>query len=78
MILMEQRAAICEASLDLFVRLLGSAIGSAALLLMPTGGVDLGVGIPPRILSRLQQPDFLSARLRRDGKALCYSAWRSM
>jgi glucokinase len=58
---LEQRAAICEATLDLFVQLLGSAIGSAALLLMPTGGIYLGGGIPSRILGRLQQPDFLSA-----------------
>lgn len=58
---LEQRAEICIAALDLFVQVLGGAVGSAALLLMATGGIYLGGGIPPRILFRLQQPDFLEA-----------------
>jgi len=30
------------------------------VILLPTGGIYLGGGIPPRILNRLAQPDFLS------------------
>lgn len=58
---MEQRSEICAATLDLFVGILGSAVGSVALLLLPTGGIFLGGGIPPRILPRLQQADFVQA-----------------
>ncbi len=58
---LEERAEICAASLDLFVRVLGGVVGSAALLLMSTGGIYLGGGMPPRILPRLRQPDFLAA-----------------
>lgn len=58
---LEERAEICTATLDLFVRVLGGAVGSAALLLMSTGGIYLGGGMPPRILTRLQQADFLAA-----------------
>ena len=32
-----------------------------ALNVLATGGVFLGGGIPPRILARLQQPDFVEA-----------------
>lgn len=32
-----------------------------ALRVMATGGVYVGGGLPPRILSRLQKPDFLEA-----------------
>ena len=32
-----------------------------AVSFMATGGIYLGGGIPPRILNRLQKPDFLDA-----------------
>lgn len=57
----EHRADICVATLDLFVRVLGGAVGSIELLLMSTGGVYLGGGMPPKILDRLRQPDFIEA-----------------
>jgi glucokinase len=57
----ERREGICVATLDLFVRVLGSAVGSIELLLMSTGGVYLGGGMPPKILDRLRQPDFIEA-----------------
>lgn len=56
---MEQRAPLCAATLDLFVTTLASAIGNVALLTLPTGGIYLGGGIPPRILARLRHRDFL-------------------
>jgi len=56
-----QKADICEATLDVFVHILGTVIGNMAVALLPTGGIYLGGGIPPRIIERLRQPDFLSA-----------------
>jgi glucokinase len=55
------RADICTATLDIFVRALAGALGNMSLVLLPLGGVYLGGGIPPRILERLQQPDFVEA-----------------
>lgn len=58
---MANRADICTATLDIFVRALAGALGNTSLVLLPMGGVYLGGGIPPRILERLQQPDFIEA-----------------
>ena len=55
------RADICTATLDIFVRALAGALGNMSLVLLPVGGVYLGGGIPPRILQRLRQPDFIEA-----------------
>jgi glucokinase len=49
------------AVLDLFVGILGGIAGDMALRMLATGGLYLGGGIPPRILDRLKQPDFLDA-----------------
>ena len=56
---LEKKADICEATLDMFVRVLGTVASNMAVTLLPTGGIYLGGGIPPRILKRLAQPDFL-------------------
>lgn len=56
---LEKKADICEATLDMFVRALGTAASNMAVTLLPTGGIYLGGGIPPRILKRLARPDFL-------------------
>ena len=58
---LEHKADICEATLDIFIRALGTVSGNVAVTLLATGGIYLGGGIPPRILKRLQRPDFLSA-----------------
>jgi glucokinase len=58
---LKHKAEICEATLDMFVQTLGTMIGNMAVSLLPTAGIYLGGGIPPRILKRLQQHDFLSA-----------------
>jgi glucokinase len=58
---LEHKADICEATLDIFIRALGTVSGNMAVTLLATGGIYLGGGIPPRILERLQRPDFLSA-----------------
>jgi glucokinase len=54
-----QKAPICEAVLDLFVEILGSEAGNLALQMMASGGVYVGGGIPPRILSHLQNGRFM-------------------
>lgn len=58
---LEQKAEICTATLDMFVNILGTAISNMAITILPRGGIYLGGGIPPRILPRLKQPDFLEA-----------------
>lgn len=58
---LNRQADICVATLDLFVRILASEVGNMALNVLATGGIFLGGGIPPRILARLQQPDFVEA-----------------
>ncbi len=58
---LENKAECCVATLNMFVRILGGVVGNIALKVLATGGVFLGGGIPPRILPRLQQPDFLAA-----------------
>ena len=55
------KAEICTATLDLFIATLGTAISNMAITILPHGGIYLGGGIPPRILERLKQPDFLEA-----------------
>ena len=50
-----------DLALDLFVHVLGGVIGNMALKVMASGGLYLGGGLPPRILSRLQRRDFLDA-----------------
>jgi len=52
---------LCLAALEKFVALLGSAAGDLALIGMTIGGLFLGGGIPPKILTKLQQPCFLAA-----------------
>ncbi|MEZ4736762.1 MAG: glucokinase [Caldilineaceae bacterium] len=54
-------AKLCQATLDLFVTLLGAEAGNMALKVLATGGVYLGGGIPPRILSLLQKGGFMHA-----------------
>jgi len=56
---LEQRDPLCVEALDLFVRLYAREAGNHALKIMAGGGVYLGGGIAPQILTRLQQPDFI-------------------
>jgi len=52
---------LCLAALDLFVAILGAVAGNTALTTMATGGVYLGGGIPPKILTRLRAGNFMDA-----------------
>lgn len=57
----EKRCALCVATLELFVSILGAEAGNLALKTLATGGVYLGGGIPPRIIPALRGPAFLTA-----------------
>jgi glucokinase len=59
--LAEDGPALCRATLDMFVSILGAEAGNMALKVMASGGVYLGGGIPPRILPALEQAHFLEA-----------------
>ncbi len=61
----ERNCPICEATLDVFVSVLGSEAGNMALTVLATGGVYLGGGIPPRILPALSSSIFLDSFLRK-------------
>lgn len=51
-------AAICVATLELFIDILAREAGNLALKVLATGGVYLGGGIPPRILPQLKKSNF--------------------
>jgi glucokinase len=59
--------ALCAATLNAFVAILGSEAGNLALKVLATGGVYLGGGIPPRILAALTSGRFMEA-FRRKGR----------
>ena len=50
---------ICVATLALFLDILADEASNLALKVLSTGGVYMGGGIPPRILSELQKPRFM-------------------
>ena len=52
---------LCQATLNMFLSILGTEASNLALKILATGGVYLGGGIPPRILSALENGRFLSA-----------------
>lgn len=55
------KSALCVEALDLFVAVYGAEAGNLALKVLATGGVYLGGGIAPKILSTLKEPTFLEA-----------------
>jgi glucokinase len=52
---------LCQATLDLFISILGAEAGNLALKLLTTGGIYIGGGIPPRILPQIEASDFLAS-----------------
>jgi glucokinase len=58
---LENKAEICTRTVDLFISILGSEAGNLALKVLATGGIYLGGGIPPRILTYLRKEIFASA-----------------
>ena len=55
------RDELCAEALDWFVRLYGAEAGNLALKVMSRGGLYIGGGIAPKILSHLQHGGFLDA-----------------
>jgi glucokinase len=54
-------SSLAEQSLELWISIYGAEAGNLALKLMATGGVYLGGGIAPKIISKLSGPVFLQA-----------------
>ncbi len=52
---------LCRETLAMFISILGAAAGNGALQMMTFGGVYLGGGIPPRILTELSEGAFMQA-----------------
>lgn len=52
-------AAICAATVKVFASILAAEAGNMALKTLATGGVYLGGGLPPRILSFLEDHEFI-------------------
>lgn len=57
----EGHCELCIQAMDLFVSVYGAEAGNLALKVLATGGVFLGGGIAPKILSKLNGPAFLEA-----------------
>lgn len=62
---LEKDVPLCDATLSMFISILGAEAGNLALKLLATGGIYLGGGIPPRIVSALQAGGFMQAFLRK-------------
>lgn len=61
----EKLCELCMATLNIFVSALGAESGNLALKVMATGGVYLGGGIPPRIISILEGRHFMESFIRK-------------
>jgi len=57
----ENACELCVATLNAFVSILAAEAGNLALKVLSTGGVYIGGGIPPRILSYLRARQFMQA-----------------
>ena len=55
----------CRRALDLFASIYGAEAGNLALKVLATGGVYLGGGIPPRILTALSSARFMESFLKK-------------
>lgn len=55
------KSELCIGTLNIFVSILGAEAGNLALKVMATGGIYLGGGIPPRIVSKLKDGTFMAA-----------------
>jgi len=62
---MNASCALCAQALDLFISLYAAEAGNLALKLMATGGVYLGGGIAPKLLSKLSSPNFLQSFIQK-------------
>lgn len=58
---MNGKCQLCEHALDLFIAIYAAEAGNLALKLLATGGVYLGGGIAPKLVSKLAGPLFMQA-----------------
>jgi len=58
---LEDKDPLCMKALDFFVSILGATAGNLALTNLTRGGIYLGGGIAPKILSKLQEGLFMRA-----------------
>jgi len=61
----KQKTQLCVGALNLFCSILGAEAGNLALKVMATGGVYVGGGIPPRIITVLERGPFMEAFSRK-------------
>lgn len=57
----ERKCELCHTTLEIFISALGAEAGNLALKVMATGGIYLGGGIPPRIISLLNDGSFMES-----------------
>jgi len=57
----ERKSALCRTTLEIFISTLGAEAGNLALKVMATGGIYLGGGISPRIISLLNDGPFIES-----------------
>ncbi|MGH9513534.1 MAG: glucokinase [Terriglobales bacterium] len=57
----EGKCSLCEQAVDIFVSVYAAEAGNLALKTMATGGIFLGGGIAPKMLSKLAGPLFMNA-----------------
>lgn len=58
---LEEKDPLCVKALDFFVSILGATAGNLALTGLTGGGIYLGGGIAPKILTKLQEDIFMKA-----------------
>ena len=68
--------ALCGATLDLFVSILGAEAGNLALKVVATGGIFLGGGIPPRIFRASGTANSCMLLSARAASPNCYGKFR--
>jgi glucokinase len=56
---LEGKSPLCEHALDIFISIYAAEAGNLALKLMATGGIYLGGGIAPKLLTKLAAPAFI-------------------
>ncbi len=57
----ERGCKICEETLSIFISILAREAANLVLKVVATGGLYIGGGIPPRIISRLKEGSFMDA-----------------
>ena len=58
---LENKSDLCNQALDMFVNYYGAEAANLALKVLATGGVYIGGGIAPKIISRLTDDKFMKA-----------------